>query len=447
MNTQYPNQYYAELAGMIIKSPSLSLKQGEVCFYEGKAKSYQTVTRVKEIPKTKTSLFITPLFAGLKRKKEISVAEETNTEYYKGTFYITNMRLVFKCKVDAFDLMVSNAISVNRYRNGVRVISGGRAYDVMTSEVSRVLHIMDIMNKAFKMQEQEPTPLNTNTTNTASTTTIVPNSSRNDDYAIAAFMHYCEHGGAIQKDSSHYPSYFKYDYKVNDPTKYIHRLVSEEYLKAAPTIMALSKLKVDELKKILIANGQSDKGKKDALIERVVETVDLNSIKLAEIYVPTEKGMEHLKKYQFLFIIKNYDISIDEYIAKQAQIKSNRVNDIIWQILGDKFNECNIQGYWGPARNAVLNKAKLLASEQRNVDTLFHYIVVLYYDLSGKKEDITLAPGIIREIYERREFFTADLVDRCYDRYPLSQQKVSQKSFRAILEKIFNDETIDVSEI
>ena len=260
-------------------------------------------------------------------------------------------------------------------------------------------------------------------------------------------MHYCEHGGAIQKDASYYPSYFKYDYKVNDPTKYIHRLVSEGYLKAAPTEMALSKLKVDELKKILVANGQSDKGKKDALIERIVETVDLTSVKLAEIYVPTEKGMEHLEKYQFLFVIKNYDVSVDEYVAKQAQLKSNRVNDIIWQILGDRFNESNLQGHWGLARNAVLNKAKLLASEHREIDALFHYIVVLYYDLSGRKEDVTLAPGIIREIYERRDAFTADLVDRCYDRYPLPHQKVSKKSFRAILEKIFNDETIDVADI
>lgn len=63
MSTQYPNQYYAELAGMVIKSPSLALKQGEVCFYEGKAKSYQLVTKVKKKPKTKTSLFITPWFA------------------------------------------------------------------------------------------------------------------------------------------------------------------------------------------------------------------------------------------------------------------------------------------------------------------------------------------------------------------------------------------------
>lgn len=442
MSTQYQNQYYEELAGLIIKNPSLALKRDEVCFYEGKAKSYQAVTKIEEKPKTKTSLLITPWFAGIKRKKEVQVTEKTDTEYYKGTFYITNMRLVFKCKVDAFDLMIPNITSVNQYRDGVRVISGRNVFDVMTSEVSRILHIMDVMNKAFAKQEQTPAA-----PGAASTTTGYGSRSRNDDYATAAVIHYCEHGGMVQKDPSYYPSYFKYDYKINDPTKYIRRLITDGYLATAPATTALSKLKVDELKRILVDNGQSDKGKKDALIERIAENVDLDSIKLAEIYVPTDKGLAHLEKYKFLFIIKNYDISADEYAAKQAQLKSNRVNDVIWQLLGDKFNEYNTQGHWGPARNIVLNKAKLLASEGREVDALFHYIVVLYYDLSGKKEDITLAPGIVREIYDRRELFASEMVDRCYDRYPLPHQKTSKKTFRAVLDKIFNDETVDVAEM
>ena len=52
MAEQYPNQYYAELAEMIIKTPSLTMKAGEVCFYEGKAKSYQVVSKIVEKPKT-----------------------------------------------------------------------------------------------------------------------------------------------------------------------------------------------------------------------------------------------------------------------------------------------------------------------------------------------------------------------------------------------------------
>ena len=144
------NQYYEELAGLIIKNTSLSLKSEEVCFYEEKAKSYQVVTKIVEKPKTKTSFFWTPWVAGIKRKKEIQVSQKQETEYYKGILYITNMRLVFKCKVDAFDLMISNISSIKQYRNGIRVLAGRNAYDVMTSDVNKILHIIDIMNKAFK---------------------------------------------------------------------------------------------------------------------------------------------------------------------------------------------------------------------------------------------------------------------------------------------------------
>ena len=148
--SQYPNRYYEELAGLIIKNASLALKSEEVCFYEERAKSYQIVTKIIEKPKTKTSFFWTPWVAGIKRKKEIQVSQKQETEYYKGTLYITNMRLVFKCKVDAFDLMITNISSVKQYRNGIRVLVGSNAYDVMTSDVERILHIIDIMNKAFK---------------------------------------------------------------------------------------------------------------------------------------------------------------------------------------------------------------------------------------------------------------------------------------------------------
>lgn len=78
---------------MIIAKPSIQLMQGEVCFYQGKAKSYQKVTRfVQEKGKTKTSFFITPWISGITRKKEADkIKQETETEYYQGQLYITDM--------------------------------------------------------------------------------------------------------------------------------------------------------------------------------------------------------------------------------------------------------------------------------------------------------------------------------------------------------------------
>ena len=446
MSAQYPNQYYAELAGLIIKSPTLSMKQGEVCFYEGKAKSYQVVTKIVEKPKTKTSFFLTPWFAGVKRKKEVEVRQEQDTEYYKGTFYMTNMRLVFKCKVDAFDLMIPTVTSVNQHRDGIRVISGRNAYDVMTSDVKRILHIMEIMNKAFEEQETQAD------TTSSPKETIQPTSScsRNDDYIVAAFVHYCEHGGKpIGKNSSDYPSYFNYDFGVNNPTKHHQRVIDQGYLEAAPLSYSLKNFKVDQLKQILLSNNLSDKGKKDALIERIAENVDLSTLNLEVTYIPTAKGLEHLKKYEYLFVVKKYGITYAEFEAKQAQLNSNRTNDIIWRILNDQFNEYNMGGYIGGARNVLLYQAELLSSEERNSDALYHYIAVLYYDMkdygNASAEDVWIAPAIVKAIYNKKEYYTAEMIDRCFDRYPLPQYKMSKAKFSKLLNLIFEDETIDIS--
>ena len=445
MSAQYPNQYYAELAGMIIKSPSLSMKEGEVCFYEGKAKSYQVVTKIVEKPKTKTSFFLTPWFAGVKRKKEVEVRQEQDTEYYKGTFYMTNMRLVFLCKVDAFDLMIPTVTSVNQHRDGIRVISGRNAYDVMTSDVKHILHIMEIMNKAFEAQE-------TNTTASAPKETAQSTSScsRNDDYIVAAFVHYCEHNGKpIGKNSNDYPSYFNYEFGVNNPAKHHQRVIEQGYLEAAPLSNSLKNFKVDQLKQILLANNLSDKGKKDALIERIAENVDLSTLNLEVTYIPTAKGLEHLKKYEYLFVVKKYGITYGEFEAKQAQLKSNRTNDIIWRILNDQFNEYNMGGYIGGARNVLLYQAELLSSEERNTDALYHYIAVLYYDMksygNASAEDVWIAPAIVKAIHDKKEYYTAEMVDRCFDRYPLPQYKMSKAKFSKLLNLIFEDETIDLS--
>ena len=363
------------------------------------------------------------------------------------------MRLVFKCKVDAFDIMIPNITSVNQYRDGIRVISGRNAYDVMTSDVKRVLHIIDIMNKAFTEQENgsASTTASAPKSPTASATTSATSTkSRNDDYIIAAFVHYCEYGGKpIGKTSNDYPSYFNYDFHVNNPAKHHQKVIDEGYLAPAPLSVSLGNLKVDQLKQILIANGLPEKGKKDALIERIVENVDLSTLKLEVVYVPTDKGWEHLRKYEYLFVVKKYGITPAEFEAKQAELKSSRTNDVIWRILNDKFNEYNMEGYIGGARNVLNWQAELLASEDKNVDALYHYILVLYYDMksygNGSAEDVWLAPAIVKAIYDKKEFYSAEMVDRCFDRYPLPQYKMSKAKFIKLLNLIFEDETIDLS--
>ena len=118
---QYPNKYYAELAERIISNPSLRMKEGEVCFYQETASSFKTTT---------------------------TTTTETRQNYYSGMLFITNMRMVFQCQVDSFDLLITQIKSVKQYSNGFEVISGRKSYKVMTDDMQGVLYVIDLINKA-----------------------------------------------------------------------------------------------------------------------------------------------------------------------------------------------------------------------------------------------------------------------------------------------------------
>lgn len=449
MSTQYPNTYYEQLAQMVIGNPSIPVNNGEVCFYQGKAKSYKVITQIKETPKKKTSLLLTPWFVGVKRKTNVEAKQETKNEYYTGQLYVTNMRMVFRCQVDAFDLMIPAITSVNQHKDGIRVISGMSSYDVMTSNVKQVLHIIDLMNKA------QTAPSNATPSSTSSSLAKT-SLSRNDNYAIAAFVHYCEFGGKpIAKKNDIYPSYFTYEFNINNPVKYHQKVVDEGYLEEAPVSSSLQQLKVDQLKQILISNGLSDKGKKDTLIQRIIDEVDTASLNLDKVYIPTDKGWEHLKSYDYLFKVKKYGIRSEEYEAQQKKTPASSSNDVIWQILSAKFNEYNMARDFGLARNELYNKALLLSEEEKQKDALMHYILVLYYDMSGcvnsgrieSKADLCLAPTITKAICDRKEYYSTEMLDRCYERYILPHHYFSKSAFAKLLTMIFEDETIDISVI
>lgn len=155
-NMQYPNRYYAELASMIISNPPIKLREGEVCFYCNNASSFTTITTTKKGKPTggKTSFFWTPWVMGVKRTgKTVTTTTETHQEYYPGMLYITNMRMIFECQVDAFNLFITNIKCVKQYRNGIEVISGRKSYKVMTNDLPSVLHTIELINKAQTSKE------------------------------------------------------------------------------------------------------------------------------------------------------------------------------------------------------------------------------------------------------------------------------------------------------
>lgn len=273
----------------------------------------------------------------------------------------------------------------------------------------------------------------------------------NDNYAIAAFVLRSENGAKVGNVADDYPRKFNYEHNISDPVKYHKQVIRDGYLVEAPPVVALEHLRLEQLKTILANANLPTKGKKAELVKRIMESVDLNTLQLETYYVPSEKGLEHLRKYEYLFEIKKYDISLDEFNAAKAKYSPHlKVNDVIWRALNDKFNRHNVGKDYGLARNTLLNMAKLLESESRNVDALLYYVRVLYYDTSGLSngnflnDDITLAPGIVEKIHKLKDHYDPQIIERCYDRHKLPHHYIKRADFERLVFDIFEDKTIEI---
>lgn len=278
------------------------------------------------------------------------------------------------------------------------------------------------------------------------------NKSRNDDYAIAAFIRISERGATVGNSNDDYARYFNYELGVRDPIQYHKRVIEDGLLVEAAPDVALGKLKVEQLKSILSNAGLPSKGKKADLISQIIDNVDVASLNLPKYYVPSEKGIEHLKRYEYVFRLKDYGISWEEYDEyKKTCADYLKPNDIIWQILNRKFDDCNIVERYGLARNELFHMAKLLEYEGKRVDALYRYTLVLYYDTSGcgnqvigSPEEVIIAPAIIESIHRLKENYNEQIINKCYDRYRLPHHFINKRNFETLLHDIFEDKTIDI---
>lgn len=187
------------------------------------------------------------------------------------------------------------------------------------------------------------------------------------------------------------------------------------------------------------------------MISRITDNVNVESLNLERYYVPSEKGVAHLRKYEYVFDLPRYSISFEEFDAYKKICADNaKPNDIIWQILNSRFNHYNMNGSFGSARNEILNMAMLLKKEGKFVDALYRYALVLYYDINGcgseNPKDVILAPGIIEQIRGLKEYYDEQIISRCYDRYKLPYSYIGKENFEKLLFDIFEDKAIDLTD-
>lgn len=218
-----------------------------------------------------------------------------------------------------------------------------------------------------------------------------------------------------------------YRYGIEDVNKVLESLLNRGFIKVASIENAMYKATVVELKDILRENELKVSGKKEILINRLLDEVDkekLNNIFNRRTYEITELGEEILKSNEHIpyihsRFIENLDIfSLNELVKDKKPGYSYK--DVIWGYLNKRSIELISEGKFGLYRNCRLTMYDFLIERNKDNKSFYLLLEVIRYDLSGLSNNfdlkflnmyresffpyessiIKIAPGIIQRIIE-----------------------------------------------
>lgn len=288
------------------------------------------------------------------------------------------------------------------------------------------------------------------------------------DYAKTIFLWAHEKASAVQKNDA-YARYFLYECGIANPSDYHLELIRSGYFEKAPVTLILNLLKVADLKQFLSSIGQVSTGKKDVLIDRILQNADKNSLAALcseDLYVLSEIGKAFLEEHNDYVLVhkhKNWGIDWKEYDANRRPGYS--FYDTVWGIL----NKRAIADKRNFGRGEYLFMYQLLAEEGKRECAIEMLLRVLYIDLSGvfgmdcykmyreglyTKKDLTeyfsvaimLAPGIINPISEYKDVYTEEMIERLYEQklpVQICDKRLFQKVVHSVLAGTYDEILIE----
>lgn len=288
------------------------------------------------------------------------------------------------------------------------------------------------------------------------------------DYAKTIFLWAHEKANVVRKNEE-YARYFLYECGILNPSAYHVDLINKGYFEKAPTKAILDTFKVADLKQILSSIGQVSTGKKEMLIERILQNADENTLKTLyteNLYVLSESGKKFVAEHNDYVLVhkhKNWGIDWKEYDSHHRPGYS--FYDTVWGI----FNKRIIEDKKNFGRNIYLYMYQLLAEEGKKKRAIEMLLRVLYIDLSGvcgmdcyrmykdgfyTKKDLTeyfnvaimIAPGIINPISEYKDVYTDEIIERLYEQklpVQICDKKLFTKIVHSVLDGTYDETSIE----
>lgn len=194
-----------------------------------------------------------------------------------------------------------------------------------------------------------------------------------------------QNGSKIRRNDE-YSLYFEGRYRIMN-INMLHRWLYEQgYLKLANLSEALSLYKVPELKIILESLGLRKTGKKDELINRVINVLDDSEkeriVNQCEHLFVTEKGLIFLKENEdyVMWHKQSYSVTFEEFNRYRIlQGRKRRFYDTIFQCFNERDSIYQIKHYYSRLEMIYYNLSEALYDEGKYDLSIRYALLRLYY--------------------------------------------------------------------
>ncbi|ANB58577.1 SAP domain protein [Anoxybacillus sp. B7M1] len=211
-----------------------------------------------------------------------------------------------------------------------------------------------------------------------------------------------------EKDTNNdfFPGFWQYSYNVNPKLLFANLIKKGFYLKEKSLTTTLERKTVDELKEILRKHNLKVSGRKQELIDRILNELceeELNSIELIEVYKRNEKAKEIIEKNEHIIFFHRNQTEISIYEAHDFKNKNPHYSpvEIARELIDLKAKRHIANKDWGLYRNTRVSLAEIEIKEQNFDIALALLFEVCYLDLSGMSNNFDLN---FLYIYEDRFF-------------------------------------------
>lgn len=136
-----------KLQYLTIEHPTIVLKKGEVCYYEYGATAYHEKNIVTGHSNSGAGMSFRVADGVYLRTGggDSQVIRENVGEYFEGTLYITNFRIVLLTPKYGFDIPFSKINQIIEHSDGFQIYSGAKCYSVLTIDIHTFIAIVKLL--------------------------------------------------------------------------------------------------------------------------------------------------------------------------------------------------------------------------------------------------------------------------------------------------------------